>query len=76
MEQMEISMVQFISEPKRNMNYARAAKGKLDPDQILKYIDSQCEIELGRRLDPSEKDVLFTRFTPDAVSNHINQVCI
>ena len=58
------------------MNYARAAKGKLDPDQILKYIDSQCEIELGRRLDPSEKDVLFTRFTPDAVSNHINQVCI
>ena len=65
-----------ISEPIRNMNYARAARGKLTPDQILRDIDSQSETELGRHLDPSEKDLLFSRFSMDFVKSSINQVCI
>ena len=58
------------------MNYARATRGKLTPDQILRDIDSQSETELGRHLDPSEKDILFSRFSMDFVKSSINQVCI
>ena len=72
----DISMVRFIPEIIRNMNYAQAAMGKLTHDQVLRYIDSQCETELGRNLDPLEKDQLFSRFSPDVVRNRIHQVCI
>ena len=58
------------------MNYARAARGKLTPDQVLRDIDSQSETELGRHLDPSEKDLLFSRFSMNFVKSSINQVCI
>ena len=70
-------MVQFVFRTKeKNMNYARAAGGKLTTDKILRDIDSQSEIELGRHLDPSEKNLLFSRFTMDVVKNSIDQVCI
>ena len=57
------------------MNYARAAKGTLTYDSILREIDCQCEIELGRHLDSLEKDKLFSRFHPELVLARIHKVC-
>ena len=75
MEVMKFQWFNSISEPNRNMNYSRAAQGKLTRDQILRDIDSQSETELGRHLNPSEKDLLFSRFPPDTVRSRIDQVC-
>ena len=58
------------------MDYARATRGKMTQEQLLRQIDSQCETELGRHLDSFEKDLLFSRFTPDIVRDRIQQVCI
>ena len=58
------------------MNYARATKGTLSHDGLLREVDCQSELELGRRLDPSEKAVLFKRFPPDMVVSRINKVWI
>ena len=58
------------------MNYARAARGKLTRDTILREVDSQSEIELGRHLDSSEKNILFQRFSPDLIVSRIRQVCL
>ena len=57
------------------MNYSRAVRGPLTLDRILRDVDSQSETELGRHLDPSEKDLLFSRFPPDVVRSRIDQVC-
>ena len=43
------------------MNFAKAVKGKLTRNGILREVDSQSEIELGRHLDPSEKTSLFLK---------------
>ena len=59
-----------------NMNFARATKGTLTQDGLLREIDCQSELELGRHLDSSEKTVLFTRFPPEKVVSRIEQVCI
>ena len=56
------------------MNYARAAKGTLSYDGLMREVDCQSEVELGRRLDPSEKAVLLRRFPPDLVVSRINKV--
>ena len=56
------------------MNYARAAKGTLSHDGLLREVDCQSEVELGRRLDPSEKAVLYSRFPPEIVVSRIDQV--
>ena len=58
------------------MNYARVARGKLTSDTILREVDSQSEIELGRHLDSSEKNILFQRFPPDLIVSRIRQVCL
>ena len=68
-------MVQFHFRRERTMNFSRAVRGPLTLDRILRDVDSQSETELGRRLDPSEKDLLFSRFPPEVVSSRINQVC-
>ena len=57
------------------MNYARAAKGTLPCDSILREIDCQCEIDMGRHLDSLEKDKLFSRFPPELVLARIHKVC-
>ena len=57
------------------MNYAHAVKGTLTGDGILREIDCQCELELGRHLDSSEKDRLFLRFSPDLILARIHKVC-
>ena len=56
------------------MNFAKAVKGKLTRNGILREVDSQSEIELGRHLDPSEKASLFSKFSPTLVLERIQQV--
>ena len=56
------------------MNFAKAVKGALSKNGILREIDSQSEIELGRHLDSSEKSSLFHKFSPQLVFDRIQQV--
>ena len=56
------------------MNFARAVRGTLTRSAILREVDSQSEIELGRHLDPAEKSSLFSRFLPEIVADKIQQV--
>ena len=56
------------------MNYARAAKGPMTHAVLLREIDWQSEVELGRHLDATEKAVLYARFPPDLVVSRIDQV--
>ena len=56
------------------MDFARAVKGRLTRNVILREVDSQSEIELGRHLDPAEKSSLFSRFLPEIVADKIQQV--
>ena len=57
------------------MSYAKAARGTLTHGGLLREVDCQSEVELGRRLDPSEKAILYSRFPPDKVVRRIHQVC-
>ena len=57
-----------------SMDFARAVKGRLTRNGILREVDSQSEIELGRHLDPAEKEVLFSKFPPQHVLERIQQV--
>ena len=56
------------------MNFARAARGTSNRDGVLRKIDSQSEMELGRHMDSQEKTALFSRFSPEAVENRIYKV--
>jgi hypothetical protein len=56
------------------MNFAKAVKGTFTRNGILREIESQSEIELGRCLDPAEKSSLFCKFPPQIVLNRIQQV--
>jgi hypothetical protein len=58
------------------MDFARAVKGRLTRNGILREVDSQSEIELGRHLDPAEKKSLFSKFPPQYVIDRIQQVNI
>ena len=57
------------------MSYAQAVRGSLTHNGLLREVDCQSEVELGRCLDPSEKAVLYSRFPPDIVVRRIHQVC-
>ena len=56
------------------MNFAQAARGTLTRDGMLRQVDSQSEIELGRHLDASERAVLFSRVPIDAIVRCIDKV--
>ena len=56
------------------MNFAKAVRGTFTRNGILREIDSQSEIELGRHLHPAEKSSLFCKFPPQLVLNRIQQV--
>ena len=58
------------------MNYAKATKGKSTQADFLREIDCQSEVDLGRRLDPEEKALLFSRFPPGLVASRVNKVHI
>ena len=57
------------------MNFARAARGTLTRDGMLRQVNSQSEIELGRHLDASERAVLLSRVPIDAIVRCIDKVC-
>ena len=71
---MKILRAEFNFRRERNMNFSRAVRGPLTLDRILRDVDSQCETELGRHLDPPEKHLLFSRFPPEVVRSRIDQV--
>ena len=56
------------------MDYVRALKGPGTRDSVMKDIDAQSEVELGHPLDPSEKELLFNKFSPELVLSRIQQV--
>ena len=56
------------------MNYVRAVKGPGTRTSVLKDIDAQSEVELGRLLDPEEKELLFNKFSSELVLSRIQQV--
>ena len=56
------------------MNFAKGVKGTLTRKDILREIDSQSEVELGRHLDSAEKSSLFCLNSPQLVFSKIQQV--
>ena len=57
------------------MNFAQAARGSLTRDDMLRKVYSQSEIELGRRMDAPERDMLMSRVPIDAIVRCIDKVC-
>ena len=57
------------------MNFAQAARGNLNREGMLRKVDSQSEIELGRHLNDSERGMLMSRFPIDAIVRCIDKVC-
>ena len=56
------------------MNFAQAARGTLTRDGMLRLVNSQSEIELGRHLDASERAVLLSRYPIEAIVRCIDKV--
>ena len=54
------------------MDFALAIKGRLTRNVILREVDSQSEIELGRHIDPAEKKSLF----PNSLNSRNSQSLI
>ena len=63
-----------ISEPLITMNFARAARGTPTRESMLREVDSQSEIELGRHLDGPERGILMSRFPLDVIVRCIDKV--
>ena len=64
----------LISEPLITMNFARAARGNMTREGMLREVDSQSEIELGRHLDGPERGILMSRFPLDVIVRCIDKV--
>ena len=57
------------------MNFARAVKGSLTRSRAVQEIDSQSELELGRRLTNVEEATLYQRLSPHTLVGRIEKVC-
>ena len=57
------------------VNYAQAVKNSKPCENMINVIRSQAQTELGRYLDISEESVLFKRFPPNLMYEHIQKVC-
>ena len=66
----------MISEPLITMNFARAARGTMTREGMLREVDSQSEIELGRHLDGPERNILMSRFPIEVIVRCIDKVSI
>ena len=64
----------LISELLTTMNFAQAARGTLTRDGMLRLVNSQSEIELGRHLDALERAVLLSRYPIEAIVRCIDKV--
>ena len=58
------------------MSFAQAVLGRLTLSSVTSAIQSQAETELGRSLNEDELSSLFSRSTPNAVLDQIQQVKI
>ena len=56
------------------MNFAQAARVSLTREDMLRKVDSQSEIELGRHMDASEREMLMSRVPIDAIVRCIDKV--
>ena len=56
------------------MSYSQALKGALTRSGAIREIDSQAELEFGRKLTDNEKTIMFQRFPPQDVLNRIQKV--
>ena len=63
-----------ISEQLIIMNFARAARGTPTRESMLREVDSQSEIELGRHLDAAERGIIMSRFPLDVIVRCIDKV--
>ena len=57
------------------MNFANAARRTFTRESMLRKVDSQSEIELGRHLDATEREMLMSRVPVDAIVRCIEKVC-
>ena len=64
----------LISEPLITMNFAQAARGTMTREGMLREIDSQSEIELGRHLDAAERGIIMSRFPIEVIVRCIDKV--
>ena len=64
----------LISEPLITMNFAQAARGTRTREGMLREIDSQSEIELGRHLDAAERGIIMSRFPIEVIVRCIDKV--
>ena len=63
-----------ISEQLIIMNFARAARGTPTRESMLREVDSQSEIELGRHLDAAERGIIMSRFPIEVIVRCIDKV--
>ena len=56
------------------MNFSRAVKGSFTRSGVIREIDSQAELELGRSLTDDEKSKLFSKFPVNQVLDKIDKV--
>ena len=56
------------------MNFSRAVKGSFTRSGVIREIDSQAELELGRSLTDDEKSKLFAKFPVNQVLDKIDKV--
>ena len=66
----------MISEPLITMNFAQAARGTMTREGMLREVDSQSEIELGRHLDGPERGILMSRFPLEVIVRCTDKVSI
>ena len=66
--------LKIISEPFTTMNFAQAARGTRTREGMLREVDSQSEIELGRHLDGPERNILMSRFPIEVIVRCIDKV--
>ena len=58
------------------MSYSQALKGALTRSGAIREIDSQAELEFGRKLTDNEKTIMFRRFPPQDLLNRIQKVTL
>ena len=58
------------------MNYAKALAGSVNEQSNIEKIQSQAEIEIGRRLNSSEESILFTKFSEEQLCRQILKVVL
>ena len=56
------------------MNYAKSVASLSDKQYYVENIQSQAELEIGRRLNATEENLLFSRFSAQQLHGQILKV--